>query len=115
MKAVAEAHTIIGKTGERLYESELWRVKGELLVQVNRSDLGDEAEECFLKAIEIARQREAKSWELRSTTSLARLLRDTGRANEARKTLAEVYGWFTEGFDTGDLKDAKALLDELNG
>jgi predicted ATPase len=115
LKAVAEAHTIIGKTGERLYESELWRVKGELLVQVNRSDLGDEAEECFLKAIEIARQREAKSWELRSTTSLARLLRDTGRANEARKTLAEVYGWFTEGFDTGDLKDAKALLDELNG
>jgi predicted ATPase/DNA-binding winged helix-turn-helix (wHTH) protein len=114
LKAVAEAHTIISKTGERLYESELWRLKGELLVQVNRLDLGDEAEECFLKAIEISRQQEAKAWELRSTTSLARLLRDTGRANEARKTLTEIYNWFTEGFDTGDLKDAKALLDELS-
>jgi predicted ATPase len=61
----------------------------------------------------MARSRSAKSWELRATTSLARLLRDTGRRDEARAMLAEIYNWFTEGFDTADLKDAKALLDEL--
>ena len=72
-----------------------------------------EAETCFRKAIDIARGQSAKWWELRATVSLARLLRDAGRRDEARAMLAEVYNWFTEGFDTADLKDAKALFDEL--
>ena len=72
-----------------------------------------EAAECFRDAIEVARRQSAKSWELRATMSLARLLRDTGRRDEARTMLADIYNWFTEGFDTADLKDAKALLDEL--
>ena len=72
------------------------------------------AEQCFRTAIEIARRQSARSEELRATTSLARLLAKQGRRDEARTMLAEIYGWFTEGFDTADLKDAKALLDELN-
>jgi len=72
-----------------------------------------DAEKAMRAAIVIARGQEAKSWELRATTSLARLLRDNGRPDEARAMLAEIYGWFTEGFDTADLKDAKALLDDL--
>jgi predicted ATPase len=73
------------------------------------------AEECFRKAIEIAKSQSAKSRELRATTSLARLLAKQGHRDEARPMLAAIYGWFTEGFDTADLKDAKALLDELSG
>jgi predicted ATPase len=80
----------------------------------NPSDVA-EAERCFRTAIEIARRQSARSPELRATTSLARLLDEQGRREEARTTLAEIYGWFTEGFDTADLKDAKALLEELNG
>jgi predicted ATPase len=76
-------------------------------------DIEKEAEECFLKAIEIARKQSAKSLELRATMSLVRLWRTQGKAASARTMLAEVYGWFTEGFDTADLKDAKALLEEL--
>ena len=72
-----------------------------------------EAERCLRTAIEIAREQSAKSWELRTTMSLARLLGRQGRRDEARAMLADIYGWFTEGFDTADLKDAKALLDEL--
>ena len=72
-----------------------------------------EAEKCFRKAIEIARGQSAKWWKLRATTSLAQLLSKQGRRDEARAMLAEIYNWFTEGFDTADLKDAKALLDEL--
>jgi predicted ATPase len=72
-----------------------------------------EAQGCFQRAIEIARKQSAKSWELRATMSLARLLATQGRRDEARASIAEIYGWFTEGFDTADLKDAKALLDEL--
>jgi predicted ATPase len=74
----------------------------------------DEAENYFLKAIEISRQQQAKSLELRATMSLARLWQMQGKREEARKMLAEIYGWFTEGFDTADLQDAKALLDELS-
>jgi predicted ATPase len=76
-------------------------------------DIEQEAEACFLKAIEISRRQQAKSLELRATMSLARLWRRQGKREEARKMLAEVYEWFTEGFDTADLKDAKALLEEL--
>ena len=74
-----------------------------------------EAENSFRRAIEIARTQSARMWELRATTSLARLLDEQGKRAEARELLAQLYGWFTEGFDTADLKDAKALLDELNG
>jgi predicted ATPase len=74
-----------------------------------------DAECCFRRAIEIARKQSAKSLELRATTSLAPLLAKQGRRDEARAMLAEIYSWFTEGFDTADLKDAKALLDQLNG
>ena len=74
-----------------------------------------EAEQSFRTAIRIAQSQSAKSFELRATTSLARLLEKQGRRDEARTMLAEIYGWFTEGFDTADLKDAKALLDELGG
>jgi len=75
----------------------------------------EEAEACFLKAIEIARQQQAKSWELRATMSLSRLWQQQGKRKEAHALLAEIYGWFTEGFDTKDLQDAKALLEELAG
>ena len=92
----------------------LHRVKGELLLAQNPSDVA-EAERCFRTAIEIARRQTARSEELRATTSLARLLNEQGRRVEARTMLAEIYGWFTEGFDTADLKDAKALLVELVG
>jgi predicted ATPase len=84
-----------------------------LLLKQDQSNAA-EAQSCFQRATEIARKQRAKSWELRATMSLARLLRDTGRRDEAHAMLAEIYCWFTEGFDTLDLKDAKALLDELS-
>jgi predicted ATPase len=84
-----------------------------LLLKQNGSNTA-EAQNCFERAIEIARRQSAKSFELRATTSLARLLRDTDRRDEARTMLANIYNWFTEGFDTADLKDAKALLQELS-
>jgi predicted ATPase len=105
--AIADEHEI------RFYEGEAHRLKGELLLRQNDSN-APEAQSCFERAIEIARKQSAKSWELRATTSLARLLGDTGRRAEAHTMLAEIYNWFTEGFDTLDLKDAKALLDELS-
>ncbi len=92
--------------------AEIHRLKGELLLRQNAYSTV-EAQRCFQRAIEIARTQSAKSWELRATTSLARLLGKQNRREEARTMLAEIYGWFTEGFDTADLKDAKALLDEL--
>ena len=96
----------------RMDTAELYRLKGELLlVQDPRAQA--QAAICFRKAIEIAKSQQAKSWELRAAMSLARLLRDTNRRDEGRTALAEIYGWFTEGFDTADLKDAKALLNEL--
>ena len=88
------------------------RVKGELLLAQDASNAAP-AEQSFRTAIEISRKQHAKSWELRATTSLARLLATQGHRDEARAMLAEIYHWFTEGFDTADLKDAKALLDEL--
>jgi adenylate cyclase len=109
---LARATEHIQSTGERFLEADIYRVKGELLLM--REASAGEAEDCFRQAIEIARRQRAKWFELRATTSLARLLRDTGRRDEARSMLAEIYGWFTEGFDTSDLKDAKALLEELS-
>jgi len=110
---VDEALAQVRKTAERLPEAELWRLKGELAQRTGLEGLA-EAEDCFHKANAVARSQEAKLWELRATTSLARLLDKQGRRDEARKILAEIYNWFTEGFDTADLRDAKALLDELS-
>jgi len=106
-----EALALVESTGERAYEAELRRLRGELTLK--RAEAGsnltvkEEAESYFRQAIEVARRQSAKSWELRATMSLARLLRDTGRREKARTMLAEIYNWFTEGFDTADLKDAK--------
>jgi predicted ATPase len=99
------------RVDDRCAEAELYRIRGELLRQ--RGDDVEEVEECFRQAIAVARAQEAKSWELRATMSLARLLRDQGRAAEAREALAAIYGWFTEGFDTSDLVDARELLEQL--
>jgi predicted ATPase len=102
--------TLMDTTGERWYEPELYRLKGELLLQ-QTSDNQAEAETCFQHAISTARSQQAKSLELRAATSLARLWQQQGKRDEARQVLGDVYYWFTEGFDTLDLRDAKALLD----
>ena len=107
-----DASQIVERTGERWFAAELSRHKGRLLARQGHSEA---AEEHYRKALVIAAEQEAKLWELRAAMSLARLWRDRGREAEARDLLAPVYGWFTEGFDTPDLRDAKALLDELNG
>jgi predicted ATPase len=117
--ALAEAREFVHKTGERHYEAELYRLKGELMLQqfnvqeAQFKDAEGEAESCFLNAIEIARKQEAKSLELRATMSLARLWQQQGKQQEAHSMLSEIYNWFTEGFDTKDLQEAKALLQEL--
>jgi predicted ATPase len=105
-----EALQIAGRTGEGWREAELNRHKGQLLLRQEQSEA---AEELYYRALSISREQGAKLWELRATVSLARLRRDQGRCTEARDLLAPVYGWFTEGFDTPDLKEAKALLDDL--
>jgi adenylate cyclase len=112
-----EALAIADKNDERFHEAELYRLKGQLTlqskVQSPDSQVEKGAEECFLKAIEIARLQQAKSLELRATMSLARLWQRQGKRREAHSLLSEIYGWFTEGFDTRDLQEAKALLEEL--
>jgi predicted ATPase len=129
LSTLTEALAGVDKTGECLWEAELYRLKGQLTLQAkvntslgqveasqNKSENGtpeSEAEEYFLKAIEIARRQQAKSLELRAVMSLSRLWQQQGKKDEARRMLAEIYGWFTEGFDTVDLKEAKALLEEL--
>lgn len=111
--ALAEAFSEVGKTEERWWEAELHRLRGELLRSeaINR---GAEAEACFRTAIEVARLHEAKSLELRAAASLGRLWRDEGKRTRARRLLAEVHDWFTEGFETPDLRDARLLLQELS-
>jgi predicted ATPase len=109
---VTEALIHVDTTGERWYESELYRLQGELLLQQS-PDHRAEAETCFHHALEIARSQQAKSFELRTATSLARLWKQQGKRQEAHDLLVPVYDWFTEGFDTADLQDAKALLDAL--
>jgi predicted ATPase len=106
-----EALDIAGRTGERWLAAELYRHKGQLLLRRGRADA---AEEIYRKALSIAKEQGVKLWELRASTSLARLWRDQGKRSEARDLLAPIYGWFTEGFDTPDLKEAKTLLDELS-
>ena len=104
---------LTGGTGSRLMDPELLRLKGELLLA---QDCGAEAdaEIALYQAIDIARRQSARSWELRAAMSMARLWRDQGKRQQARDLLAPVYGWFTEGFDTLDLKEAKALLEQLS-
>jgi predicted ATPase len=113
LSALTEALSAADEHENRYYEAETHRLKGELLLKQDDSNTA-EAQRCFERAIEIACKQSAKSWELRATMSLARLLAKQGRRDEARTMLADIYGWFTEGFDTADLKDAKALLDELS-
>jgi predicted ATPase len=142
LSVLAEALAIVDKTGVRFYAAELYRLKGQLTLQ-SQASLGQvkaslkpvntsqdkstvtnpqsltpnpqaEAEACFLKAIEIARRQQAKSLELRAVMSLSRLWQTQSKKDEAQQMLAEVYGWFTEGFGTKDLQEAKALLEELD-
>jgi predicted ATPase len=140
LRSLAEAFDIVNADGECYHEAELYRIKAELLLtqEIKRqeskgknqnsespntqhlapstqAEAEREAEAYFRKAIEIACKQQAKSLELRAVTSLARLWRQQGKKDEARQMLAEIYNWFTEGFDTADLKDAKALLEELEG
>jgi class 3 adenylate cyclase/tetratricopeptide (TPR) repeat protein len=112
LKLVSEALTFAQATGAKFYEPDYYRLEGDLLLMKGPEQTAS-AEGCFRKAIEIAGQQGAKTWELRASSSLAQLLDHTSRRDEARTMLSEIYGWFTEGFDTADLKDAKALLDEL--
>jgi predicted ATPase len=112
LTVLAEAMTRAETTGDRWYEAELYRLQGELLLQQHAEHQG-EADSAFQHALDIARNQQAKSLELRAATSLARLWQRQGKRNEARRLLGEVYGWFTEGFDTADLQEAKALLDAL--
>ena len=133
LTALAEALDVVGKTGERFYEAELYRLKGELTLQQEnqkskgknqKSEIPDpksqilepqlEAETCFHKAIEIAQRQSAKSLELRAATSLACLWQQQGKKAEAHDLLSEIYNWFTEGFDTKDLQEAQTLLEELS-
>jgi predicted ATPase len=147
LSVITQALDYVGKSGERFYEAELYRLKGELTLQKefkvpgsksqvreNQKSKGKgpkakiattdprslnpdpqgEAEACLLKAIDIAQRQQAKSLELRASTSLARLWQQQGKHHAARNMLAEIYNWFTEGFDTKDLQEAKTLLEELS-
>jgi predicted ATPase len=110
---LAEALAQMDHTGERYHEAEVYRLKGELLLQQAVPD-APQAEACFQQALAVARRQQAKSWELRAAMSLARLWHQQGKRVEARDLLAPIYGWFTEGFDTADLQEAKALLEMLS-
>ena len=113
LEVVRRGQELMERTGERHWAADLSRLKGELTLQ-NTPNATGEAEAAFHEAIEIARSQSAKLYELHTTTSLARMLRDTNRRDEARTLLSEIYNWFTEGLDTANLKDAKALLAELS-
>jgi predicted ATPase len=118
LAVVAEALATVEKHEERRYEAELYRLKGMLTLQSKdqglKSKAEGEAEGYFLKSLEIAQRQQAKSLELRAATSLARLWQQQSKRTEAHKLLSEIYNWFTEGFDTKDLQEAKALLEELS-
>jgi tetratricopeptide (TPR) repeat protein len=114
LRNVDEGLSVIERTGDRVYEAEVRRIRGELLLAQDSSNAA-QGERIFRTAIEIARSQKAKSWELRATMSLARLLAKQGKRDESRTMLADIYNWFTEGLDTADLRDAKALLDHLSG
>ena len=111
-RCIGEAMTAVEATKERWCEADIHRIAGNVALLSPERDVR-KAEAYFERALSVARAQQAKSWELRAAMSLARLWRDQGKVSEARELLAPVYGWFTEGFDTRDLKEAKALLDDL--
>jgi class 3 adenylate cyclase/predicted ATPase len=112
-RCIGEAMTAVETTKERWCEAEINRIAGEIALKSRETDVA-KAQSYFERALDVARQQQAKSWELRAAMSLARLWRDQGKVQQARELLAPVYGWFTEGFDTRDLKEAKALLEQLS-
>jgi predicted ATPase len=112
LRCIGEAMTAMETTKDRCCEAEVYRTAGKISLESPEPDAA-KAQIYFERALAVARQQEAKSWELRAAMSMARLWRDQGKRTEARELLAPIYGWFTEGFDTLDLKEAKALLDEL--
>jgi predicted ATPase len=114
LQALAEAHTLVEQHEERWWEAEVHRLRGVLLLKQTGTPQA-EAETWLQRALDVARCQEAKALELRAAMSLARLWQQQGRRTEARDLLAPIYGWFTEGFDTADLQEAKALLEELGG
>jgi predicted ATPase len=111
-QCIGEAMTAVEATKETWCEAEVYRIAGEIALIPPETDVA-KTEAHFARALAISRAQQAKSWELRAAMSMARLWCDQGKLDEARELLAPVYGWFTEGFDTLDLKQAKALLDEL--
>ena len=111
-RCIGEATTAVETTKEKWCEAEVNRTAGEIALKSPAPDVA-KAQAYFERALAVARAQQAKSWELRTAMSMARLWRGQGKRDEARALLAPVYGWFTEGFDTLDLKEAKALLDEL--
>ena len=113
LTVLAEALTLLATTEERWWEAELLRLMGALQLQLPIPDV-PQAEACFQKAMDVASRQQAKALELRAAISLSRLWQRQGKHEAARQLLAEVYGWFTEGFDTHDLQEAKALLEELS-
>ena len=112
LTCLAEAVTRVAATEERWWAAEVSRLQGELLLRLPRPDL-PQATACFHQALDVARRQQAKALELRAAMSLSRLWQQQGKRAEARALLAPIYGWFTEGFDTADLQEAKALLEEL--
>ena len=112
LQALAEAHTLVEQHEDRSWEAEVSRLRGVLLLRQTGTPQA-EAETWLQRALDVARHQEAKSLELRAAMSLSRLWQRQGKKEEARQLLAEIYGWFTEGFDTKDLQEAKALLEEL--
>jgi predicted ATPase len=114
LRIASEALEVARRTGHIQYEAELVRLTGELTLRADAS-AGGEAEHAFLEAIDIARRRQARSHELRAATSLARLWLSRGERERARDVLTPIYGWFTEGLDTPNLREAAALVEELAG
>jgi len=112
-RCIGEAMTTVETTKESWCEAELHRMAGEIALLSGEPDAA-RAEAYFERTLAVARKQQAKSWELRAAMSMARFKRDQGKAQQARELLAPVYGWFTEGFETLDLKEAKALLDDLH-
>jgi predicted ATPase len=113
LRTLAKALEVVEQTEERFIEAELYRLKGELLL-ATAPEHATEAETCFVHALDVARQQHGRSWELRTATSLARLWQSQAKFQDAYDLLAPIYGWFTEGFDTADLQEAKYLLDKLS-
>ena len=114
LRVLSEGMALMERIGERMYEAELHRLMGEVLLMQGPENTVEAELLFFAPLIEVACEQKARSWELRAKISLAQLITKQSKREEARSMLADIYNWFTEGFDTADLKDAKALLDELN-